>query len=281
MTGGLGTWLYAAAGLRFRVGVSGGGTGATGSTAAAAIAASHLGFDPRSRAGLSDAAAAAAVGVAAELRAGAPAAWAAGGSLPRARALLLARGVPEEAPGGRPQLSYTLTAFPPGAVVLQVGEGAAWHATPSGRASVAWAWRAPAFTLNVSLPPGVEGRVALPVAVLREAAGGGGGGGGGCARVAATRTASGAHAPLLLGALRLGAPTAGCAPLGEVEGVSWAWCAEGGGAAPRVVGWAEAEGEGRLRGGAPGNADGALLFGVEGGAAYTVEVAPCAEATLL
>lgn len=239
------------------MGVFGGGTGASG---AAAVTSSHLGFDPRARAGLSDAAAAAAFAVSAELR-GAHDAWAAGGALPRARALLRARGVPEAAVGARPPLTQTLTAFPPAAVVLSLGAATAWHAAPAGRAGVSWAWRAPAFEINVTLPSGVLGRVALPIAVLRAAVVAGGRG---ALRIAAAR--AGSSAPVVDGELRVaGPPAPSCAGLGNVGGESWAWCtAKGSSPPPRAVGWAEAEGEGRIRGGAPDGKDGALLWRIEG-----------------
>ncbi len=241
----------------------GGGGGAAAAAAAAAIAGSHLGFDPRIRCGLSDAAAAAAVGASRQLR-NSPELWAAGGALPRARALLRAAGVPEAVPA-RPAKTQSLTAFPPAAAVFALRAASAWHAAPAGRVAVAWAWRAPAFSLNVTLPAGVAGRVALPVAVLRAAAAAGAAG---AARVTARREGGGGGGGLSVsGALRVrpsGAP--GCAPIGAVGGDAWEWCAAGAGGAgaPRAVGWAEAEGEGRLRGGAPGGEDGAVLWEIEG-----------------
>jgi hypothetical protein len=262
-------WLYAAAGLRFRVGVGGGGEGALGS---AAVAASHLGFDPRLRAGLTDAAAVAALEVSRELRSSD--AWGRGGALPRARALLRARGVTDTA-ASRPALTQTLTAAPPSAAVFALRSASAWYAAPAGRVGVEWRWSGRAFDLNLTLTPAVVGRVALPLAVLREvAARGSGVASVGAELVGGSNTAAAAVRGVVQLARRVGAGAPHCTPLGAVGGEEWEWCAAsaGGAPAPRLVGWAEAEGEGRLRDGAPGGEDGAALWQVRGEGVWTWRV---------
>jgi hypothetical protein len=192
---------------------------------------------------------------------------AAGGRLPALRARLAAAGVAAEAGpagAGRRALAAVLTAAPDAAIVRALGSASGWKSTPQGRAELAWAWAgaAAAFNVRLRVPGGVAGRLALPLALLRDAAlrspcrrarvaGAVGGGGEGGAPPRAVFDADVAVLPGA-GAGAGDAAAAGCAPLGRVGGDRLALCSRAA-PAPHVTASlapaAAAEGAGRMHGG--------------------------------
>lgn len=272
LSGGIGVWLHeGAAGLRLRYAIDHDGAAqgvddaATTAAATAALATSPLGWDPRARAGLSSAETLAALAVASADAA--DAALPRAGLLGRARAALVARGVPSRSPS-HPHLRATLTAAPRAAFVRAVGAASAWRECPAGRSELHWAATggganaSGGLSLALTLPAGVRGRVALPLDILRDAAG--------AAGVAAVRVTppqalrgaarSSAHdAALLIGDAPAPRGLA-CGPATSVEGVRVRVC----GAGAAVASAADADGEARLHGGKPLWDTGALLWQIEG-----------------
>ena len=260
-------WLHeGAAGLRFRYALnnapastdtSSGDSAASGAAASAALASSVLGYDPRARAGLTNAETLAALGVAAADLA--DSSLPRSGFLRRARAALLARGVPDRA-RRTPLLRPVLTAAPRAAIVRALGSAEAWRDTPAGRGAVRWS-AAPGggFSLSLELPAGVAGRVALPLALLRDAAGSSGVA---LVRVAAPTAAASTTTALVLGDA-LPPQQLACAPAIVIEGVRVRVCGaalRGGAASPRIASAADADGDARLHGGLPLWETGALLW---------------------
>lgn len=294
LSGGIGVWLHESAlGLRFSFGVApvsdaaDGSAGAAASTAA--IAASGLGADPRVRAGLTHAQAAAAAAAASELRGVAPSAT---GRLPALRSKLEALhvfdgGRRNAATAARASLIASLTAAPDATIVRALGAASGWAATPQGTAEAEWTWAAPpaaAFRLFLTVPSGTRGRMAVPLSLAIDAARASA-----CDRARLVVSADGPDgelapalaldAELILGAGGVAAPS-DCSSLGTLRGgdaVHLCVRAAGSAAArPSLATAADVEGAGRLSSGEPDAATGALLFSALPPGRFTVTTAPAA-----
>jgi hypothetical protein len=287
LTGGIGAWLYAEAlGLRFAHKLVKGEAAGTGGTAAAAaeeeaalvarLVASPLGADPRVAFGLSARTTHAVLDVVEAALAGEG-----GWTLGRFRHALASATIGGD--DAAPALVPTLTVMPLAPIVRELGAASGWHLTPYGRTTVSWAWRAPAadaagaFSLAAHVPSGVRGRLALPLSLLADLSLSSPAD---ASRI--TLTAASTGEVRFDGRLAFGAAAArgsGCVQLlADAVALCGAAGSKGGLASPRVVTWAEAEGEGRLRfagepDGRPTVAAGYLLFEGDGdGEEWRVEV---------
>jgi hypothetical protein len=170
-TSGIGVWLYESAlGLRF------------GHVLAPPMAdepedvrreaddalwRSSLAFDPRVRAGLTseETIALCAVAAKAALRG-------ASTGLEELRAELALAGIPAQRAEPR-SMRPVLTAAPDAAVMRAGGSASGWIKVPQGHAEASWAWvpapaHASSLQLRATVPPGVSGRLALPLALARQ-----------------------------------------------------------------------------------------------------------------
>jgi hypothetical protein len=257
-TGGIGVWIYESAlGLRFKHAIQRTAAAAAEAEdvlrkADALVAASPLGFDPRVRLGFTSEEAIALCEMIESSKGS-------GATLQDLLDLAAASGL--AAASHAADLVPTLTAAPSAALMRSGQSASGWLEVPQGRAGLSWSLGVDAVRLRANVPPGVSGRLGLPLALALDMMAAGAGSDV-LFRVFSVDVASGARSRLFEGALSTSAGgsagNSSCVSLGAVvdmhAGSLFACMPAAARQAPssritrvpRTASWAEMEGEGRI-----------------------------------